>query len=84
MINSASEQTIKLYSRPECHLCDEAELMLHALGLSEKFEVVDIEPDLKLLQRYSDKVPVLKLPNGKELCWPFDTQSIQANIENCD
>lgn len=78
MSQSANHQLIQLYSRPECHLCDEAELMLHALSLTDQFEKVDIEPDLKLLQRYGDKVPVLRFANGKELHWPFNAEEIKT------
>ena len=78
MSQTINHQLIQLYSRPECHLCDEAELMLHALNLSDQFEIVDIEPNLKLLQRYGDKVPVLRFPNSEELHWPFSAEEIKA------
>ena len=78
MSTPTHHQAIQLYSRPECHLCDEAELILHALELGDQFIKIDIEPDLKLLQRYGDKVPVLRFPNGEELFWPFSAEDIKA------
>lgn len=68
---------IQLFTRPECHLCDEAMAMAAALGIADLITTVDIEPDLKLLSRYGDKVPVLRWQNGTELAWPFDPQQLQ-------
>lgn len=69
--------SIQLFTRPECHLCDEAQDMLSALGIIDQVEVVDIEADLQLIRRYGDKVPVLRWDNGSELCWPFSAGQIQ-------
>ena len=66
-----------LYYQPDCHLCDEAEILLHATGLGETYEKVDIESDLELLKRYGIHVPVLmRGDNEKELFWPFDQQQL--------
>ena len=61
-----------LYFQPDCHLCDEAESLMHSQGLSESYQKVDIETDLELLKRYGIHVPVLKREdNQQELFWPF-------------
>ncbi len=71
-----------LYYQPECHLCDEAEAVLHAAGLAETYLKVDIETDLELLKRYGISVPVLKRDdNQKELFWPFDQLGLKAFLE---
>ena len=68
-----------LYYQPECHLCDEAESLMHSLGLGESYHKVDIETDLKLLQRYEIYVPVLqRKDNQQELFWPFGQVEIEA------
>lgn len=62
-----------LYSRPGCHLCEEAAALVAAAAPAVPLEVVDIEYDLDLIQRYGDSVPVLRRPaDGAELRWPFD------------
>jgi len=62
-----------LYYQPDCHLCDEAEVLLHATGLGDSYLKVDIETDLDLLKRYGIHVPVLKFKDSQEeLFWPFD------------
>ena len=68
-----------LYFQPDCHLCDEAEGLLHASGLSEACQKVDIESDLELLKQYGIHVPVLKREdNQQELFWPFDQAEVSA------
>ena len=71
-----------LYYQPECHLCDEAEVVLQAADLGEIYRKVDIETDLELLKRYGIHVPVLKRDdNQKELFWPFDQPQLRAFLE---
>ncbi len=67
-----------LYSQPECHLCDEAEVFLRQAGLEEKYTKIDIETDLELLKQYGIYVPVLKREDDQELFWPFDVEGIRT------
>ena len=68
-----------LYYQAECHLCDEAESLLHASGLGENYLKVDIETDLDLLKLYGIYVPVLLRSDiGKQLLWPFDQVKLLA------
>jgi hypothetical protein len=72
-----------LYYQPDCHLCDEAEGLMHEAGLGEGYQKVDIETDLELLKRYGIHVPVLqRVNNQEELFWPFDQVSLAAFVEN--
>jgi len=71
-----------LYHQPECHLCDEAETLLLACGLADRFRRVDIESDLELLKRYGFVVPVLRCAaTRQELLWPFDRQQVEAFLQ---
>ncbi|MBT8070818.1 MAG: glutaredoxin family protein [Xanthomonadales bacterium] len=71
-----------LYYQPDCHLCDEAETLMLAVGLAESYQKVDIETDLELLKRYGIYVPVLKRnDNRQELFWPFDAAGLAAFLE---
>lgn len=51
-----------LYTRPGCHLCDDARLVLEAAGVA--FEEVDITKDGVLEAEYGLAIPVLEL-NGR-------------------
>jgi hypothetical protein len=53
-----------LYGRPDCHLCDEARLIVEPL-VAEAGDVelceVDIESDDDLFRGYLERIPVLEL-----------------------
>ncbi len=68
---------VLLYSRPDCHLCEEAEELLARVAPERAVRVVDIEDDITLIDRYGIRVPVLRLEaTGAELGWPFDSQGL--------
>jgi glutaredoxin len=48
-----------LYTRRGCHLCEAAEDMVAAHALSAAVEILDIDADPLLQQRYGLRVPVL-------------------------
>jgi len=58
LINRA---TVTIYSRPGCHLCDEARAAIRASGCDGEFalEEVDIDHDPALRERYGNDVPVI-------------------------
>ena len=68
-----------LYYQPECHLCNEAEVLLHAAGLGSAYLKVDISADPELLMRYEIHVPVLqRADDQQELFWPFDRAGLDG------
>ena len=54
---------VVIYSKPGCHLCDEAKAAIQAAGCEEQFtlEEVNIETDPDLFRRYRYEVPVVTL-----------------------
>ena len=55
-------KTVVLYSRPDCHLCEEARseiLSLRDQGLSFELQEIDIEGDDELHRRFLERIPVL-------------------------
>ncbi len=60
--------TVTLYSRPGCHLCDEARTILERMRESTPFEVdeINIETDDALHARYLERIPVIAV-DGEEL-----------------
>ena len=71
-----------LYYTEYCHLCDEAEGLMHAAGLSEDFEKIEIDDSPELLERYEIYIPVLKrTDNQQELFWPFDQLQLVTFLE---
>ena len=63
-----SAPTVTMFSRPGCHLCDDARVQLTALGRELGFvlEEVDIERDDALHRRYLERIPVVAI-DGEEL-----------------
>jgi len=61
-------QTIVIYTKPNCSLCDEALEEIEAVRQLLPFwlEQVDILNDLALYEKYKHAIPVLCL-NGEEL-----------------
>jgi glutaredoxin len=67
-----------LYSRPGCHLCDDARAVLQRIG--EPFDEVDIESDDDLHKRYLERIPVVAL-DGQELYDFFvDEQDLRRRV----
>jgi glutaredoxin len=60
---------VTLYSRPGCHLCEDARRLLKRLQLELGFDLVeyDIDADEALHRDYFDRIPVIAL-DGRELC----------------
>ncbi len=52
-----------IYSRPGCHLCEEALTAIQAAGLEHLYTLqeVNIEDDPELLARYQYEIPVITL-----------------------
>jgi glutaredoxin len=61
-------RTVTLYSRPGCHLCDDAREALERVHARAPFTLqeVDIETDDALHARYLERIPVVAL-DGEEL-----------------
>ena len=65
----------KLYSTKFCHLCEEAEKIIHHAGITAT--TIDIVDDDNLFQKYRIRIPVLqRIDNNAELDWPFDTLTV--------
>ena len=52
-----------IYSRPGCHLCDEAKQTIEAAGCRDEYtlEEINIESDPELLRRYQYEIPVITI-----------------------
>ena len=58
---------VLIYSRPGCHLCEEAKQAIDGAQCANEYtlEEIDIESDGALLRRYGDDIPVITI-NGEE------------------
>lgn len=66
-----------LYSRADCHLCDQVITMLDRAGIH--WRPIDIDGNSALLEKYGLKIPVLRRPDtGDELFYPFDEARLRG------
>jgi glutaredoxin len=77
-----STPTLTLYSRPGCHLCDEARQALERVRARAPFTLdeVNIESDDSLHRRYLERIPVVAL--GEEELFDFfvDEAALEARL----
>jgi hypothetical protein len=67
-----------LYTRPGCHLCDEARELIALAGGGNAFTEIDINSDGELVRRYGLRIPVLAdADSGRELGWPFGPEDVR-------
>ncbi len=59
---------ITLYTRPGCHLCDDARAVVTRVHARHPFELVEVDVSLDptLYREYGERIPVLAL-DGEEL-----------------
>jgi glutaredoxin len=77
-------RTITVYSKPDCHLCEDAIAVLEGLRSQLDFELVelDITADDALHRAYFERIPVLEL-DGEELCEFFvDETLVRERLES--
>lgn len=62
--------TLTVYSKPDCHLCEQALATLEALRPELGFDLreIDITTDEALHRAYFDRIPVVCSEEGDELC----------------
>jgi glutaredoxin len=73
----AATPLITVYSKPDCHLCDEAVEVLRRLQGELAFELaeLDITADEQLHRAYFERIPVVAL-DGEELCEYFVQEAL--------
>ncbi len=75
-----AKRHIIIYSRPGCHLCDEAKSAIENAGCSDRFtlEEINIESDPELLRKYKYDIPVVTI-DGVE-CFKHRVHADQFKI----
>ncbi len=77
-----STPTLTLYSRPGCHLCDEARAALERVRARTGFEIqeVDITSDDELHRRYLERIPVVALGDEEIFDFFVDEAALEARL----
>ena len=77
-------KTVTLYTRPGCHLCDDARAKLLALRQRTSFtlEEIDIEQDDALHRAYLERIPVIHLDGEHVSDYFVDEQTLAARLDS--
>ena len=77
-----STPTLTLYSRPGCHLCDDARDALNRVHAHTAFslEEIDITTDDELHRRYVERIPVVALGDEELFDYFVDEAALEARL----
>ena len=69
---------LTLYTRPGCHLCDDAKSVLDGIG--EPYQEVSIEGDDDLEEEYGFRIPVLLLDGKEHGYWRVEEARLRKDL----
>jgi glutaredoxin len=77
-----STPRITLYTRPGCHLCDDARVVVERVcaDLGESYDEVDITTDDDLADRFGEDIPVTFVDGKQHDFWRVDENRLRAAL----
>ena len=71
-------RTIILYTRPGCHLCEDAADLLERLATRMDLAIVEVNilEDVNLYERYKHSIPVVAISDGPTLAAPIREEEL--------
>jgi glutaredoxin len=78
-----SKVHVIIYSRPGCHLCDEAKAAILSAGCSDQFvlQEIDIESNEELLRKYKYDIPVVAMNGVESFIHRVDPKEFKTRIK---
>lgn len=73
---------VTLYSRPGCHLCEDARAVIARVcaDLGEEYVEVSIDDDPELRERYAEEIPVTLVDGRQHDFWRVDERRLRAAL----
>jgi len=73
---------VTLYSRPGCHLCEQARSVVEQVcaELGEEYVEVSIDDDPALRERFGDEIPVTFVDGRQHDFWRVDADRLRAAL----
>jgi hypothetical protein len=73
---------VTLYSRPGCHLCDAARVVIERVcaDLGETYDEVSIVDDPELSARFAEEIPVTFVDGRQHDFWRVDESRLRAAL----
>ena len=77
-----SKPHVVIYSRPGCHLCDEAKAAILSAGCGDQFvlEEINIESDEELLRKYKYDIPVILIDGIESFIHRVDPNEFRSAL----
>jgi glutaredoxin len=78
---------VVVYSRPGCHLCEEAIeriVALHGEGYDFELREVDIESDEALLRRHLERIPVVEVDGAVVSELVLDEAELRSRLDTVE
>jgi hypothetical protein len=71
-----------MYSRADCHLCDEARDVVAAVcaEAGEAWQELDVDADPALVERYGEYVPVVEVDGVQQGFWRVDAARLARRL----
>ncbi len=73
---------VLLYSKPGCHLCEEAERILASVECADLFDlqIINIERDEELSRRYGEQIPVVFIEGVQAFTFRVDPREFCRKV----
>ncbi|HET9858593.1 MAG TPA: glutaredoxin family protein [Nocardioidaceae bacterium] len=73
---------VVLYSRPGCHLCDDARAVIEAVcaELGERYDEIDITGSEELTRSFGEEIPVTFVDGRQHDFWRVDPVRLRAAL----
>jgi glutaredoxin len=73
---------VTFYTRPGCHLCDDARVIIERVcaELGEEYAEIDIETDQTLVDRFGEEVPVTFVDGRQHDFWRVDPARLRTAL----
>jgi len=74
---------IEVYSRPGCHLCDEAKTAIERVQSRFNFalRIINIETDPELEKAYGEQIPVVFINGNKAFKYRVDEVELEEKVK---
>ena len=81
-MHAMKKARITVFTRPGCHLCDEAKAAIYASGCEDEFllEEINIDEDPALCDRYGHDIPVILIDGVKVFKHRVDPREFKRKL----
>ena len=82
MSTPLGDARVRLYSKPGCHLCDDARAVVERVcaDLGTSYDEVDITTSAELMNAYADQIPVTIVDGKQHDFWRVDEARLRRAL----